>query len=153
MHTSSMLLMADFRDRYLGKLKGYTVLDVGARQDPTQDSYRDLFTGYRYTGMDIVSGLNVDIVGYRGLTERYGIVISGQVMEHVRYPWEWLTRLAGLFTDYICIIAPNQWPEHRYPRDCYRFLPDGMTALFEYAHIHPVEVRAVGCDTIGIGTH
>ena len=143
--------MADFRDRYLGDLKGCTVLDVGAMIVKGQQmSYRELFGDYSYTGMDVAAGKNVDIVGYDGL-EMYDVVISGQAMEHVRRPWEWLKRLASLYREYICIIAPNTWGEHRYPIDTYRYFPDGMRDLFDYAGIMPVEVRAVGKDTIGIG--
>jgi hypothetical protein len=152
MHKSSMRLMADFRDRCLGGMAGCTVLDVGALRLPNHDCYRTLFRDYQYIGMDVTPGDNVDVVGYENLADTYDVVISGQVMEHIPRPWEWLARLAGLFRVYICIIAPNAWPEHRYPLDCYRFLPDGMRALFDYAGIMPVEIRKQGRDTIGIGS-
>ena len=106
MHQSSMRLMADFRDRYLADLQGCTVLDVGAMKvRGDHRSYRQLFGDYCYTGMDVAPGENVDVVGYEGLG-KYDVVISGQVMEHVRRPWEWLKRLAGLYRVFICIIAP-----------------------------------------------
>jgi len=147
-----MALMADFRDRYLTDLQGCTVLDVGSAQVNDQPiSYRDLFGDYNYIGMDIEPGVNVDIVGYGGLADGYDVVISGQVMEHIPRPWEWMKRLAGLYRRYICIIAPNRHQYHPYPADCYRFFPDGMRALFEYAGIVPLETRAVGKDTIGVG--
>ena len=147
-----MRLMRGFRDKYLGSMKGCTVLDVGALQLRGHRSYRELFHDYRYTGMDIVPGDNVDVVGYESLLSiGYDVVISGQTLEHVKRPWEWMQELAGLFRIYICIIAPNQWPEHRYPIDCWRVLPDGMAALFEYAGIKPLEIRRVGIDTIGVG--
>ena len=151
MHQSSMRLMADFRDRYLGGLQGCTVLDVGAMIVRGQRlSYRELYGDSCYTGMDVAPGRNVDIVGYEGLG-KYDVVISGQVMEHVRRPWEWLKMLAGLYREYLCIIAPNTWHEHKYPLDTYRYFPDGMRDLFDYAGITVVEVRAVRRDTIGIG--
>jgi hypothetical protein len=151
-HPSSMALMADFRDRYLAEMRGCTVLDVGCRVVKKQScSYRELFGDYHYTGMDIVPGRNVDIVGYKGLGV-YDVLISGQVMEHVRRPWEWLASLRSHFRRYVCIIAPNTWKEHRYPIDTYRYFPDGMRDLFDYAGIEPVEIRRVGPDTIGIGT-
>ena len=150
MHRSSMKLMAEFRDKYLGGMKGCTILDVGALQLPKHESYRTLFRDYHYIGMDIVPGDNVDVIGYESLA-LHDVVISGQVMEHVKRPWEWLAGLATLYRSYICIIVPNQWPEHRYPIDCWRVLPDGMAALFEYAGIVPVEIRAEGVNTIGVG--
>ena len=146
-----MRLMADFRDRYLGDLKGCAVLDVGAMQVRGQRmSYRQLFEDYCYTGMDIAPGENVDIVGYDELGI-YDVVISGQVMEHISRPWEWLKTLASLYRHYICIIAPNTCNEHKFPLDTYRYFPDGMRDLFDYAGIVSVEIRAVRRDTIGIG--
>jgi hypothetical protein len=147
-----MKLMAQFRDKYLADLEGCTILDVGAAiVAGQQQSYRELFERYHYVGMDIEPGPNVDIVGYEGLADAYDVVISGQAMEHVPRPWEWLTNLAQFYRRYICIIAPAMWPEHRFPLDTYRYYPDGMRALFEYADIVPLEVRRAGFDTIGIG--
>lgn len=152
MHGRSMRMMQDFRDRYLVDMVGCTVLDVGsAIVEGQRRSYRTLFGEYNYIGMDIVDGDNVDVVGYDNLVGVYDVVISGQVLEHIERPWEWIWQLAKLFRYYICIIAPNTCKEHRYPIDCWRVFPDGMTALFEFAGIHPVEVRAVEGDTIGIG--
>ena len=154
MHESSMRLMEDFRDRYLGGLKGCSILDVGAAMSNKQTiTYRTLFEpDYQYTGMDIIPARNVDLVGYRKIVHGYDVVISGQVLEHIERPWEFLTRLARYFREYICIIAPNQWHEHRYPVDCFRYYPDGMRALFDHAGIIGIEFRRVGKDTIGIGT-
>jgi SAM-dependent methyltransferase len=60
------------------------------------------------------------------------VVISGQCLEHVEEPWNLVTefhrvcRPGGLC---FC-IAPWNLPEHRFPVDCYRYLPDGMRHLF-----------------------
>ena len=152
MHKSSMKAMADFRDHYLSEMKGCSILDVGSRLASEQrQSYRSLFKNYQYTGMDIVAGGNVDIVGYENLGI-YDVLISGQVMEHVCKPWDWLTSLMSYFSQYICIIAPNGFKEHRHPIDTYRYFPDGMRDLFDYAGITEVKIYKSGKDTIGIGT-
>lgn len=157
MHRSSIRLMRYFRDKYCLEIPGAAVLDVGSRVIKTRNQlacYRSLFEPkFDYTGMDLEPGLNVDLVGYHSIVRQYDIVISGQVMEHVRRPWEWLDNLVGYFTKYICIIAPNTWPEHRYPIDTYRYYPDGMRDLFDYAGIKDIEIFKKGVDTIGIGTH
>ena len=72
-------------------------------------------------------------------------------MEHVSRPWEWLKNLTNYFTKYICIIAPWQWREHRYPIDTYRYLPDGMRDLFDYADIKVIEIIKDKTDVVGIG--
>lgn len=152
MHDNSMNLMKWFRYKYLRNMKGCSILDVGSKVFGKQESYKTLFNEYQYVGMDIEEGPNVDIVGY-DLLNKYDVVISGQVMEHVERPWEWLCQLTKYFHKYICIISPHTFPEHRFPIDCYRFLPDGIRALFNYANILPLEIRKQSMDTIGVGTH
>lgn len=151
-HQNSYQLMSEFRDTYLSDKRGCTVLDVGSQSYGGQATYRELFQEYRYVGMDVAPGTNVDIVGYDGL-DVYDVVISGQTLEHVNRPWDWLANLVQYFRDYICIIVPNTHREHRVPIDTYRVFPDGMLDLFDFAGILPVDVRKVGSDTIGIGTH
>ncbi len=154
MHDHSMDLMKDFRDKYLLGMKGCSVLDVGSMRVIRQKhSYRELFeSDYFYTGMDVTRGMNVDIVGYENITEVYDVVISGQVMEHVNRPWEWLRSLKPYFEKYICIIAPNAIKEHRYPIDTYRYFPDGMKDLFNYAEIVVIKIFKSDKDTVGVGT-
>jgi hypothetical protein len=157
MDETSMTLMKEFRNKYLYNMKGASILDVGSRRvHSNQPTYRELFEkDYIYTGMDIVPGHNVDVVGYEELDKRFSnsfhTVISGQVMEHVKRPWEWLESLNKYFNKYICIIAPNKQREHRHPIDTYRYFPDGMRDLFEYARIIEIEIKKEGKLTIGIG--
>lgn len=67
--------------------------------------------------------------------EAYDIVISGQVIEHVKRPWRWLrevarvTRPGGL----VITINPVSWIYHEAPVDCWRIYPEGMRALYEDA--------------------
>lgn len=151
MHESSMDLMRYFRNKYLpGKNK--TVLDIGSMQIRRQQTYRSVFEDYKYTGMDISSGRNVDIVGFHNIVCKYDAVISGQVMEHVERPWEWIRQIALYSRRFICVIAPNTWREHRYPIDTFRYFPDGMRSLFKYANIKEIEIFSKGVDTIGIGS-
>ena len=150
MHKNSMKLMRYFRDKYCAP--GMSVIDIGSRRViRTHNSYRRIFRPpFQYTGMDIEPGRNVDIVGYETLSI-YDILISGQVMEHVKRPWDWLKNLTQYFTEYICVIVPNTIREHKYPIDTYRYFPDGMRDLFEYAGIEELEIFANRGDTIGVG--
>lgn len=151
MHENSYRLMVYFRDKYLPN-PNKAVLDVGSRRCGSQpQTYRDVFSGYDYTGMDIRPGPNVDIVGFESIPRTYDAVISGQVMEHVRKPWQWIKQMASYSTQYICIIAPHTAREHRYPVDCFRFFPEGMRSLFEEASITALEIFKSEDDTIGIG--
>lgn len=153
MHPNSMKLMRYFKDKYL-RDQPYTVLDIGSKRvKRNHQTYSRIFRRpYSYTGMDIVPGRNVDIVGYENIVGVYDIVISGQVMEHVKRPWDWLQNLTQYFTKYICLIVPNTLREHKYPFDTYRYFPDGMRDLFEYAGIIELEIFKDQGDTIGIGS-
>lgn len=149
MDRTSMLLMTGFRDRYLSQIQGASILDVGSRG---VRNYRRLFEpAFKYVGMDIIPGPNVDIIGFEDIDIAFDVVISGQVMEHVKRPWEWLKLLTSYFTKYICIIAPHTWKEHKYPLDTYRYLTDGMRDLFEYAGIKELEIKMDRRLTVGIG--
>lgn len=157
MHKNSLKLMNQFRDKYLLNMKGCTLLDVGSRASHNeggrgwQYTYRRVFLpDYIYTGMDLEPGRNVNIVGYEGLSI-YDVVVSGQVIEHVKRPWDWLKNLTQYYKKYICIIGPNTIREHKCPLDTYRYFPDGMRDLFEYAGIKEIEIWMDGKDTIGIG--
>lgn len=152
MHTSSMKFMNYFIDNYLSK--GLTILDVGSKiVDGESRSYRKLFEpNFVYTGMDLDTGDNVDLVGFESVVTVYDVVISGQVMEHVNRPWEWLKNLVKYYNKYICIIAPHTWKEHRHSIDTYRYFPDGMKDLFGYAGIKTEEILRNETDTMGIGS-
>lgn len=65
----------------------------------------------------------------------YGVVLSGQVIEHVPMPWLWMRELARICRPggLVVTIAPVSWQYHEAPIDCWRIYADGMRALSEYA--------------------
>lgn len=148
--------MEYFRDKYLMNMKGCSILDVGSRNvlPETQLTYRYIFEDdFEYIGMDVEPGNNVDIIGFNNLKGRlFDVIISGQTLEHVNRPWDWLKNLVPYYKKYICIIAPHTFKEHRFPIDTYRYLPDGMRDLFDYAGIKEIEIIKNKIDTMGIGT-
>jgi hypothetical protein len=73
-------------------------------------------------------------------------------MEHVERPWEWMVNIEACFKKYVCIIAPWQWREHRHPIDTFRYMPDGMRSLFNYAKIKEIEIiKNKSGHLVGIG--
>lgn len=152
MHESSYAKMREFVSRYLAG-KGDTplcIVDIGARSVLGHQTYRDLFSNasWKFTGLDIEPGHNVDIVVEDSYAWReieaasFDIAISGQALEHVEFPWKTLGEVfrilkpGGLF----CLIVPSSGEEHRYPVDCWRFYPDSMHALGRDAGFSIVEV-------------
>jgi SAM-dependent methyltransferase len=67
--------------------------------------------------------------------EAFDVVLSAQVIEHVRKPWVWMRELARVCRagGQIITIGPVSWPYHEAPIDCWRAYPEGMRALCEDA--------------------
>ena len=63
----------------------------------------------------------------------YDIILSGQVIEHVRKIWIWIKELSRICKvgGHIITINPISYPYHEAPVDCWRIYPEGMKALYE----------------------
>jgi len=153
MHASSVDKMRAFRDKYLisKKDESLSILDVGSQEVYENGSYKPLFADYpqwKYQGLDMVDGNNVDIV----LKDTYDwsqirsnsvdVIISGQAFEHIEYFWLSMMEIARVLKlgGICCIVAPSSGYEHRYPVDCWRFYPDGFRAMAKYARLMPIEI-------------
>ena len=143
--------MTRFRNRYLSAraTESLKILDLGSQD--VNGCYRPIFSEprWRYRGLDMAAGKNVDVVlrtpyAWREIASNSAdAVISGQAFEHIQYFWltileiERVLKPGGL----CCILAPSTGPEHRYPQDCWRFYPDGMRALADFARLEVLEVK------------
>lgn len=148
MHLSSYQNMEKLVSRYLDPAQRLAVFDIGSYD--VNGSYRPLFDkpGWQYRGIDLAAGPNVDVVldsPYRlpMPSNSADLIVSGQAFEHVEYFWvAWLEQVRVLKPGgMIFLIAPSRGPEHRYPVDCWRFYPDGYTALAKYANLELCEVH------------
>jgi len=144
MHTNSRLAFTEHAARYFRD--GDRVLEIAADGRPS--TYQRHLSGqYEWKTADLASEVtawnDVSHVDYEMPTEyevpapdgAFDVVLSGNVMEHVRRPWEWMqemarvTRPGGL----VITIAPISWPYHEAPIDCWRAYPEGLRALLEYS--------------------
>ena len=167
MHYGSVVLMREFRQRYVSDelLHRARLLDVGAMAVATRwqwfgvpASYRPIFEGVReYVGIDLGEGPGVDVVltdpyRYPFESDSFDIVLSGQTLEHAQHPWRAVPEMARVLKPggWLCVIAPWKWKVHRYPLDCWRILADGMEVLLREAGLTVVECRMKRNDTIGI---
>jgi SAM-dependent methyltransferase len=135
MHESSQSLMLDLLRRVASP--GLRCLDVGSLN--VNGSYRQQVEkfGMRYLGLDQSAGPNVDIVASAYAlpcaTDEFDVVLSGQTLEHLTMPilaveeMKRVCRAGG----WVLLIAPFVYGEHRFPIDCWRFLPDGLRFLLE----------------------
>jgi SAM-dependent methyltransferase len=71
----------------------------------------------------------------------FDVVLSGQVMEHVRKIWKWMPELARVCEvgGLVITINPVSWPYHEHPYDCWRAFPEGMRALYEDSSLEVIE--------------
>jgi len=166
MHTSSYGEMNYCMSKYLDITKQLDILDIGsmAVSEGMQVTYKKLISGnWNYTGLDMSAGENVDIVvkdPYKWTEvadKSYDVIISGQALEHTKYPWIVVQEMARVAKTggLLIIIAPSSGWEHKWPIDCYRFYPDGLKALAELANIKVLECycnnMAPWKDTVLIG--
>ena len=108
-----------------------TIIDVGSLD--VNGSYKDLFDGWKYIGVDLCAGKNVDevVCQYYIPFDNVDLVISGSCLEHDERPWLLVGEIYRILKPGgICFLnAPASIREHRYPIDCWRILPDGMASL------------------------
>jgi SAM-dependent methyltransferase len=149
MHSNSKLLFQKYAKQYFRT--GLKVLEVGP--DGIPSTYQNI------VGDPSVAWHTLDIrsdpaLTYQGSSEYefpidtgvYDIVLSGQVLEHVRQIWVWIREVARVCKvgGLVVTINPVSWPYHEAPVDCWRAFPEGMKALYEYASLQ-VELSAWEC--------
>lgn len=121
-----------------------SVLEIGSRiVSPGSVSKRSLFGPHvKYTGFDIYSDANTDVVGdahrlstYFAPDEKFDAVFSLAVFEHLAMPW-----LAALEVSKVLKIGglayhlvPFSWPLHETPWDFWRCSHEGLRMLFSPA--------------------
>lgn len=143
MHQSSMDKMRNFRLDYLGgrEHEKLTIYDLGSQD--VNGTYKEIFNEleWRYIGLDMEAGPNVDIVlrdpyRWKEVASNSGdLLVSGQAFEHIKYFWITMFEIKRILKPggMCCIVAPSGGHEHRYPVDCWRFYPDGLQALADFS--------------------
>jgi SAM-dependent methyltransferase len=86
----------------IGNHKGVRILEVGSREVTGKSKAREQFSNAEYVGFDFYPGPNVDVVGdahqlskYFG-DQKFDIVYSSAVFEHLAMPWLVATEIAKL---------------------------------------------------------
>ena len=151
MHPTALENARRFRDVY--NVTG-TVLDVGAYD--VNGTLRPVFANY--VGVDLEDGPNVDhviVVGELPFEDNsFDAVVSSSCLEHDPRFWMTFQEMCRVSKDLVYINAPSKQGWHRYPLDCWRFGPDAMQALAEWAEVELVESyideRKPWCDCVGI---
>lgn len=127
-----------FLTRAISRPPTGAVIEVGSRDYGNTTSFRDVFAGVEYLGVDLSAGKNVDRVidlatGIGDLNEgHFSLVICCSVLEHVRRPWVMAQNLTRLLAPdgLIYVAVPWVWRYHPYPDDYFRFSWRGIAELF-----------------------
>jgi SAM-dependent methyltransferase len=158
MHINSLNIMKKFVEEYVADSE-LKILDLGSRVVNGQQrlgSYRQFFTNkkWSYLGADTGAGRNVDITikdyDFPFKAEEFDVIISGQTIEHVEYPWKWFREMARVLkvNGVCCIIAPAKIYEHKFPIDTFRYYPDGMAALAKWSGLNVIKVERLVVDNV-----
>lgn len=130
--------ITEFAKKYVKPNPGRTLV-VGSR---IYHDKPDLRLGFSdVLGVDMLAGDGVDLV--LDLEEelprdfgQFNHVVCISVLEHSRRPWllaaniERMLRSGGT----LHVSVPAVWRYHPYPKDYWRFLPDGLRELFPQIH-------------------
>lgn len=116
---------------------GGRVLEIGSRAR-SGNTYRKLVApNATYTGLDVMDGPNVDIVGDAHHLSRYApgpydFIFSISVFEHLLMPWKAALEMnAVLRTGGLAFIQSHPtWPLHEEPWDFWRFSENAWEGLF-----------------------
>jgi len=147
MHPSSFSIMQEMLARHPAS---GLVYDVGSFN--INGTYRSLID-CRYVGLDIRAGRNVDIVIPENKDWNLppgDMAISGQCLEHVKRPWQWIKQVAAILKPgaKFLVVVPWKWPKHGVV-DCWRVFPDGLKSLLELGNFAVLEVGRTENDTFG----
>jgi len=140
-----------FKNNYLNKANKLNILDVGSFDQIGNYNYRDIFNedNWSYTGLDIKTGNNVDIVvtdiynWFEIEDNIYDVIISGQFFEHLEYFWLTMNQIERVLKPggYVCIIVPSTGHKHGEDMlNCYRFHEDGLKAMAKYVDLEIMHV-------------
>lgn len=122
------------------KIQFVKVLDVGSRSVDNQATIRDLFAGGEYMGLDMIKGVNVNLVlnAHDIKTHfkegSFDLVCCFDTLEHDEAFWitvenmKWVLKKGG----WLLIGVPSlNCGQHDYPNDYYRWLENGVKKMFE----------------------
>ena len=122
------------------------ILDVGGAD--FNGSYRPMFAmrDWTYVSADLGADPSVDVVlddpDHLPFDDgSFDVVVSGNTFEHAPAFWRLFAEMVRVCADdgVLFVLAPSAGAIHRYPVDCYRFLPDAYQALADEAGVQLVD--------------
>jgi SAM-dependent methyltransferase len=154
MHANTAMLFTHYARPYF--TPGARVLEVGPDSNPSglrclvQDSAACWDTA-DFPGQFAATYLLTEDNRFPIPDASYDIVLSANVIEHVRKPWLWLREVARVCKPggLVITIVPVSWPFHECPIDCWRISPDGMKALYQEAGLDVITAVCASLESNG----
>lgn len=138
MHLNSRLLFEKYAKLFFKS--NMKILEIGADAFPSTYKKAVDNDAIVWETLDIVKSENVTYIAENEYKfpisdNTFDIVLSGQVIEHVKKIWVWIKELARVCKvgGRVIILAPVSWTFHQAPVDCWRIYPAGMKALYKEA--------------------
>lgn len=150
MHKSAYKNAQTFYEKYCTQdIVHKKVLDVGSWN--SNGCLRPIFQLAQYTGLDVQSGPNVDVVSNSNNmpfdNNQFDIIISTSCFEHDEMFWLTFLEMCRVLksSGYIYICAPSSGPYHPHgcPSDSWRFYPDSWRSLSKWANLNGHKVSLV----------
>jgi hypothetical protein len=160
-------ILSKFQEEYLTIDTG-SILDVGSMD--MNGSCKHLWEGWKYTGLDILQGPNVDIVVSEtedwNLSQSFDVVISLNTVEHCKDPFHLFKQIGLASKGLVLVTSPFFIKPHILPigdaqtkellctiGDYWRLLPDAMIMLLKDNGIDPINVGVTKdyIDTYAVG--
>jgi SAM-dependent methyltransferase len=117
---------------------GMKILEVGSRV-VTGSNFRSRFSKATYIGFDFYAGENVDVVGdahhlssYFAPDEKFDLIFSSAVFEHLHMPWVVAEEIAKLLKvgGHVFVETHFSFVAHERPWNFFQFSEMGLRALF-----------------------
>jgi len=138
MHPNSKLLF----EKYAKPLfkNHMRVLEIGPDKSPSTNREAVKDDTLKWETLDIISSPDLTYVAgdeykFPVPGDTFDIVLSSQVIEHVKKVWVWIKELARVCKKggRVITICPVSWYRHEFPVDCWRIYSEGMKVLYEEA--------------------
>ena len=126
----------------LGNKPGMRVLEIGSREVTGESTIRARFTEAQYVGFDYYPGPNVDVVGdahklssYFSPDEKFDLIFSSAVFEHLAMPWVVATEISKVLKvgGMLFVETHFSFSSHERPWHFFQFSDMGLRALFSPA--------------------
>lgn len=135
-----------FLQQFLPQVSG-PILEIGSKDYGSTSSFRDIYPGCPYVGIDMEAGAGVDMVvdleaGIGPLQENhFALGVCCSVLEHVPKPWKMAENITRVIAPggRLYMSVPWVWRYHAYPDDYFRFSFRGVVSLFpdfDWSHVH-----------------